>query len=59
MVLILTIIFAALASFVVMDYTLGRFTVREPIRLGVSIGFSILFTIFVVILANNNLAGLV
>ncbi len=59
MATILTIIFAALASFVVMDYTLGRFTVRENIRLGVAIGFSILFTIFVVILARDTLPGLV
>lgn len=56
---ILIIIFGALISFMVMDYTLGRFAVREPVRLGVSIGFSVLFTIFVVILAHTTLPTLV
>jgi hypothetical protein len=45
--LILQIAFELVLSFMAMDYTLGRATVRDPIRIVIAAIFAVLFTIFV------------
>lgn len=43
----LTIVFWLVLSFMAMDYTLGRATVKDPLRVAVAAIFAVLFVIFV------------
>lgn len=42
----LNIVLAGLVAFTVCDYSLGRATVRDPIRIVVSVVFAILVVVF-------------